>query len=120
MGMDGNSADDCIFCKISAGDIPSEKLHDADDCFVIRDIAPKAPTHLLIIPKQHFTYLTGMTPEFQPVIACMFNAAREMALSEGVAESGYRLVVNQRDDSGQEVPHLHMHLLGGRKLGPMG
>lgn len=95
-------------------------LHEADDCFVIRDVAPKAPTHLLIIPKQHFTYLTGMTPEFQSVIACMFNAAREMADSEGVAESGYRLVVNQKNDSGQEVPHLHMHLLGGRKLGPMG
>ena len=113
-------ADDCIFCKIEIGEIPSDKLYQDDDCFVIRDIAPKAPTHLLIIPKQHFTYLTGMTPEFQPVVGSMYNAARQMAVSEGVAESGYRLVVNQRDDSGQEVPHLHMHLLGGRKLGPMG
>jgi histidine triad (HIT) family protein len=113
-------AEDCIFCKIFAGEIPSEKLLEAEDCFVIRDIAPKAPTHLLVIPKQHFTYLSGMRPEFQPVIACMFNAAREMANSEGVAESGYRLVINQKDDAGQEVPHFHMHLLGGRKMGPMG
>ena len=113
-------ADDCIFCKISAGEIPSESLYQDEDCFVIRDIAPRAPTHLLIIPKQHFTYLTGMTPEFQLVVGSMFNAAREVADLEGVAESGYRLVVNQRDDSGQDVPHLHMHLLGGRKLGPMG
>ncbi|MDA0769416.1 MAG: hypothetical protein BZY79_05900 [SAR202 cluster bacterium Casp-Chloro-G4] len=112
--------EDCIFCKINAGDIPSEKLFEDDDCFAIRDIAPKAPTHLLVIPKEHFTYLTGMTAGFQPVIGSMYNAARQLAISEGVAEPGYRLIVNQRDDSGQEVPHLHMHLLGGRKLGPMG
>jgi histidine triad (HIT) family protein len=113
-------AEGCIFCKIFSGEIPSEKLLEAEDCFVIRDIAPKAPTHLLIISKQHFTYLSGMTPEFQTLIASMFNAAREMADREAVAESGYRLVINQKDDAGQEVPHLHMHLLGGRKLGPMG
>ena len=114
------TADDCIFCKIDRGDIPSEKLYQDDDCFVIRDIAPRAPTHLLIIPRQHFSYLTGMSAEFQPIIGSMYDAAQQLAVSEGVAESGYRLIVNQRDDSGQEVPHLHMHLLGGRKLGAMG
>ncbi len=113
-------AEDCIFCKIFSGEIPSEKLLEAGDCFVIRDIAPRAPTHLLIIPNQHFTYLSGMTPEFQPLIASMFDAAREMADSEAVVKSGYRLVINQKDDAGQEVPHLHMHMLGGSKLGPMG
>ncbi|MCI0869778.1 MAG: histidine triad nucleotide-binding protein [Chloroflexi bacterium] len=116
-------ADDCIFCKINIGEIPSEKLYQDDDCFVIRDIAPKAPTHLLIIPKRHMTYLTGltgMTPEFQPVIGAMYKAASLMAVAEDVADTGYRLIVNQRGDAGQEVPHLHMHLLAGRRLGPMG
>lgn len=111
---------DCIFCKINGGDIPSEVLYRDDNCFVIRDIAPKAPTHLLIVPTAHFTYLTGLTPEFLPTIGSMYLAAKAMAAEEGLTESGYRLVVNQGADSGQEVPHLHMHLLGGRPLLAMG
>ena len=110
---------DCIFCKINRGEIPSDTLYRDDDCFVIRDIAPKAPVHLLIIPTAHFTYLSGLSPNFQPVIGRMFATANEMAAREGVADSGYRLVVNQGPHSGQEVPHLHLHLLGGKPLGGM-
>ena len=113
-------SEECVFCKINRGDIPSEVIFRNDNCFVIRDIAPRAPVHLLIIPNIHFTYLTGMTPEFAPTAADMLDAARRVAEQEGVAEAGYRLVVNQGDNAGQDVPHLHMHLLGGKRLGGMG
>ncbi|MCI0439877.1 MAG: HIT domain-containing protein [Chloroflexi bacterium] len=113
-------AEDCVFCKIRDGQIRSDILFRDEHCFVIRDIAPKAPTHLLIIPNQHFTYLTGLTPGFLPAIGGMFMAAQEMAKREGVADTGYRLIINQGEYSGQVVPHLHLHLLGGRRLGGMG
>ena len=113
-------ADGCIFCKIRDGEIPSDMLYRDDDCFVIRDINPAAPTHLLIIPTRHFTYLSGLTAEFLPVIGRMFAVTKQMAECEGIAESGYRLIINQGNDSGQEVPHLHLHLIGGRRLGAMG
>ena len=112
-------AQDCIFCRIGRGEIDSEILYRDDVCFVIRDIAPEVPVHLLVIPNQHFTYLTDLTPADYPMIGGMFAAAREMAGREGVAESGYRLVINQGDDSGQQVPHLHLHVLGGKRLGEM-
>ena len=111
---------DCIFCKIGSGEVEADILYRDDNCFVIRDIAPKAPTHLLIIPSEHFTYLREMTQDFSTVLGSMFIAAKGMAESEGVDETGYRLVINQGADSGQDVPHLHMHLLGGRRLGRMG
>ena len=110
----------CVFCKIRDGEIPSEILHRDGRCFVIRDIAPKAPTHLLVIPVEHFTYLSGLRPEFHETIGAMFGAAKGAAQAEGIAESGYRLVINQLDDAGQEVPHLHLHVLGGLRLGAMG
>ena len=112
-------SDECIFCKINRGEIPSDILYRDDDCFVIRDVAPRAPVHLLVIPTVHLTYLSGLSEEFQPVLSRMFSAAKDMAEREGVVDSGYRLVINQGPDSGQEVPHLHLHLLGGRHLGGM-
>lgn len=112
--------EECIFCQIGGGEIPADLLYRDERCFVIRDIAPKAPVHLLIIPSDHFTYLTSVTEAFAPVLGGMFVAAREMAQREGVTDDGYRLVINQGRDSGQQVPHLHMHLLGGRPLGEMG
>ena len=112
-------SEDCVFCKINRGEIPSEVIFRNDHCFVIRDLAPRAPVHLLIIPSDHFTYLTGMTPEFTPTASDMLDAARQVAEQEGVADSGYRLVINQGNNAGQEVPHLHMHLLGGKRLGGM-
>ena len=113
-------AEDCIFCNIRDGETPSEILYRDDKCFVIRDIAPKAPTHLLIIPNEHFTYLSNLTPDFYPVLGGMFAVAREMAQREDVADGGYRLVINQGENAGQQVPHLHLHLLGGKPLGGMG
>ncbi len=112
--------ENCVFCRIIAGDIPADILHRDADCFAIADIAPKAPTHLLIIPTQHFTYLSGLTPEFLPVLGSMHSAAKRLAEERALTESGYRLVINQGEHSGQEVAHLHMHLLGGRQLGAMG
>ena len=112
-------AEDCLFCKIRDGEIPSNILHRDEHCFVIRDIAPSAPVHLLVIPVQHFTYLTGITPEFQRTIGAMFAVAKDMADAEDLIESGYRLVINQGENSGQQVPHLHLHVLGGRPMGPL-
>jgi histidine triad (HIT) family protein len=113
-------AEDCIFCKIGAGEIESDILFRDDSCFVIRDIAPSAPVHLLIIPNEHFTYLTNLSPAFYTVLGGMFSAARDMAQREGVIDAGYRLIINQGDDGGQVIPHLHLHLLAGRSLRSMG
>ena len=118
--MELKMAQDCIFCQIGRGEVKSDILHRDDNCFVIRDIAPKAPVHLLIVPSRHFTYLTGLSSEHYRMIGGMFDAAREMARREGVDGSGYRLIVNQGGDAGQVVAHLHMHLLAGRPLGEMG
>ena len=107
---------DCIFCKIRDGEIPSEKLYSDDDCFVIRDINPLAPTHLLVIPNEHFAELSELGAEPFPAFASMFSAARAMAELEGVADDGYRLIINQGSDGGQEVMHLHMHILGGKRM----
>ena len=112
-------AQDCIFCKISNGEIDSEILYRDDHCFVIRDIAPKAPVHLLVIPNEHFTYLTNLSPEFYPTIGSMFAAAEEMAKREDIHSSGYRLVVNQRAEAGQQVPHRPSHILECKRLAAM-
>ncbi|MSP79419.1 MAG: histidine triad nucleotide-binding protein [Dehalococcoidia bacterium] len=113
-------AQDCIFCKIGAGAIPSTMLYKDETCFVIRDIHPKAPTHLLVIPRRHFTALTGAQATDDGMLGHLLAVASKVAKQEGVADSGYRLVVNQGENSGQEVPHLHVHLLAGRKLAVMG
>ena len=111
---------DCIFCRIGAGAVSSEILYSDDVCFVIRDIVPRAPIHLLIVPRRHFTHLAGLTAEDYPMLGGMFSAAREMAERQGVAGSGYRLIINQGSDAGQQVDHLHLHLLAGMPLGGMG
>ena len=110
----------CLFCKIGSGDIESEVLYKDDLCFVIRDIAPRTPTHLLVIPIKHFTYLTELTVYDHTMLGGMFEAARELANREGLGDSGYRLVINQGSDAGQQVAHLHLHVLGGKRLGAMG
>ena len=110
----------CVFCKIRDGEIPSDILHRDEHCFVIRDINPMAPVHLLVIPVEHFTLLSEVESDLNVTAGAMFDAARKMAVAEGVAESGYRLVINQGRDGGQEVLHLHMHVMGGRRLGRMG
>ncbi|MBF8268063.1 MAG: Zinc-binding protein [Dehalococcoidia bacterium] len=113
-------AEECVFCKIGSGEIPSEFLYRDDLAYVIRDIRPRAPTHLLVIPSEHVTYLASFTNEREALVGHLLLVAREMAQREHLVERGYRLVVNQGPDSGQEVPHLHLHLLGGRQLGAMG
>jgi len=107
---------DCIFCQIVAGKIPSEILYQDEKVIAFRDINPQAPIHLVIIPKRHIPSLTHLSEEDSPLIGHMVNAANELAKKEGIAESGYRLVINCGKQGGQLVPHLHMHLLGGRRL----
>lgn len=111
---------DCIFCKIRDGDIPGDVLYRDDSCFVIRDIAPKAPVHLLVIPTEHFTFLSNLDSGFHATLGAMFETAHVVARREGVVESGYRLIINQGADAGQMIDHLHLHVLGGRALGGMG
>ena len=111
---------ECIFCDISQGKTGSEVLYSDDRCFVVRDIYPMAPTHILVLPHEHMTSLADLDAGHQALVGHLFAVAREMAEREGVTARGFRLVVNQGDDSGQEIPHPHMHLLGGKKLGAMG
>jgi len=110
---------DCIFCLISKGEVNSKKLFSNDFCFVIEDIAPKAPLHLLIIPHKHILRLSDFE-DVAIILGSMFDAAVNYAKNIGIADDGYRLVINQGENSGQEVPHLHLHLLSGRKLLGMG
>jgi histidine triad (HIT) family protein len=107
---------DCIFCQIAAGKIPGDILYQDDEIIAFRDINPQAPVHLLIIPRKHITSLAQLEETDSPLFGKMVNAANRLARSEGVSESGYRLAVNCGDDGGQIVPHLHLHLIGGRKL----
>ena len=111
--------DDCIFCQI--GQTQADKhLYSDERCFVIRDIAPSAPTHLLVIPHQHVTSLPAGEPAQEAMLGHLFTIAEQMARQERVQESGYRLVVNQGRDAGQGVDHLHLHVLGGKQLPALG
>lgn len=110
---------DCIFCKIAAGEIPVELTYQDDEIMAFSDISPKAPVHVLIITRAHIPTLNDPGPEHEGVLGRMMLRAAQIAKDRGVAEGGYRVLVNCNADSGQEVFHLHMHLIGGRKLGPM-
>ncbi len=107
---------DCVFCKIVTGEIPADILYQDDEIIAFRDINPLAPTHLLIIPRKHIPSLARLSEADSPLVGNMVNAANQLAKREGVAEGGYRLVLNCGKQGGQLVPHLHMHLLGGRQL----
>jgi len=107
---------ECIFCQIVAGKVPSEVLYQDEKVIAFRDINPQAPVHLIIIPKNHIPSLIHLSEAQLPIIGRMVNAANELAKKEGISESGYRLVINCGKEGGQLVPHLHMHLLGGKKL----
>lgn len=106
----------CIFCQIIAGKIPSEILYQDEEVIAFRDINPQAPIHLLIIPERHISSLAHLSEAESSLIGHLVNTAIQLAKREGIAESGYRLVINCGEQGGQLVPHLHMHLLGGRKL----
>ncbi len=106
---------DCLFCKIIAGEIPSNKVYEDDTIFAFRDIAPQAPTHILVVPKIHIPDTNGITPENSQVVAHIFRVIPEIARAEGLT-NGYRVVTNCGADAGQTVPHLHFHILGGKEL----
>lgn len=107
---------DCLFCKIAAGDIPSAKVYEDEEILAFRDIAPKAPTHILIIPKKHMASLAEAGEEDAALLGRMQLLAKKLAEQEGIAVSGFRIVSNSGPDSGQEVAHLHYHLMGGCDL----
>lgn len=113
-------SEDCIFCRIRDGEIPSEFLHKDDKAFAIRDISPRAPVHILIIPTEHIPSVGEITDAQLPVMGTLTDIANRLASSEGISESGYRLAINNGPDAHMSVPHLHMHLIGGRSLGPEG
>ena len=108
---------DCIFCKIAAGDIPATSLYDDGDVLAFPDINPEAPIHLLIIPRKHIPTLNDLTEADAALIGRMHLSAKQLAAELGVADSGYRTVINCNRAAGQLVFHVHMHLLGGRELG---
>ncbi len=110
---------DCIFCKIAKGEIPADVVFEDDNVLAFRDIHPQAPVHVLLIPKKHLVPAKGLAAEDARVVADIFQAARAVAEGEGVFESGYRLIANMGPDAGQEIEHLHFHLLGGKKLGAL-
>ena len=107
---------DCLFCKMVNGDITPDIIYQNDTVMAFRDINPRAPTHILIIPRHHISSLNDLDTAQATVLGDMYLAAQHIASDAGVAASGYRTVINCGDDGGQTVYHLHMHLLGGRAL----
>ncbi|MBC8506578.1 MAG: histidine triad nucleotide-binding protein [Anaerolineales bacterium] len=112
---------DCLFCKIIAGEIPSEKVYQDDLVTAFRDINPVAPTHILIIPNKHIATINDLTLEDENLVGHLFTTGKTLAKEDGIDESGYRLIINVNRDGGQEIYHLHLHLIGGQKMRhPMG
>ena len=107
---------DCLFCKIISGTIPAKKVYEDEHVIAIEDIAPKAPLHLLLIPKKHFVNCLDMTPADEVLVGRIFTTAAQLAREKGYAESGFRIVQNNNADAGQSVFHMHFHLLAGRDL----
>ena len=106
----------CIFCKIINKEIPADIVYQDDEIIAFKDIAPVAPVHLLIIPKKHILSVNNLELEDKELIGRLFLTARKIAKEQGVSETGYRLVINIGKDAGQTIDHLHLHLLGGKKL----
>ena len=107
---------DCLFCRIVAGEIPADVVLSTPDLMAFQDINPQAPTHILIIPKAHVASVSDLDPAQAELMGKLFLAARELAKREGIAQEGYRRVVNAGAAAGQTVFHIHMHLLGGRGM----
>jgi histidine triad (HIT) family protein len=111
--------DTCLFCGIVAGDIPATVVHESESTLAFRDIHPKAPEHIVVIPKAHYADVAALA-ETDPVLAGdLLAAAAEVAAGAGLADGGYRVILNTGPNSGQEVAHVHAHVLGGAPLGPM-
>ena len=107
---------DCIFCQIASGEIPGDIVYQDEEIIAFRDIKPRAPVHLIIIPRKHIPSLTHLSEADAALVGRMMAIANQLAKSEGVAQKGYRLAINCGKEGGQLVPHLHVHLLGGRRL----
>jgi histidine triad (HIT) family protein len=107
---------DCIFCQIVAGERKGKVVYQDDEIVAFRDINPQAPVHVLLVPRKHIVSVNDLTEEDSRLIGRMFLVAREVAASEGINERGYRLVINTNREAGQSVYHLHLHLLGGRRM----
>ena len=107
---------DCLFCKISEGSIPSEKVYESDTLFAINDINPQAPTHILIIPRIHQDTLLDVEEKDHALMGSVISVANQLAKEKGIDKSGFRLVVNCRAGAGQSVFHIHFHLVGGRAM----
>ena len=115
-----NGASDCIFCKIIAGEIPCTKVYESDTVLAFEDINPIAPVHVLVVPKRHVVQADECDVADREMLGDMMLAAGEVARIKGITETGYRLVANNGREGGQEVLHLHMHVLGGRRMRRMG
>lgn len=109
----------CLFCKIVAGDIPSDKVLETDEVLVFRDISPQAPVHLLAVPKRHIPSMAHVGPEDSALIGTLIQAANDAANASGLQERGYRIASNVGEEAGQTVFHLHLHIMGGAPLGPL-
>ncbi|MCG8370506.1 MAG: histidine triad nucleotide-binding protein [Proteobacteria bacterium] len=107
---------DCLFCKIVAGRIPAEIVYDSDTALAFRDIDPQAPTHVLVIPRKHVSTINDLDGEDEALVGSLFTAAKEIAAAEGIADDGYRTVMNCNEGAGQSVFHIHLHVLGGRPM----
>jgi len=107
---------DCIFCRIVKGDIPSDIVYRDDEVVAFRDINPQAPVHILIVPVEHIAEVNALEEGHAALIGKMVLVAKQIAAQENIADSGYRLVLNQGRDAGQSVDHVHLHLLGGRAM----
>jgi len=112
--------DDCLFCRMASGAVPVDKLYDEESLFAIADINPRAPVHALVIPREHIASVQELTSEHGTLLTAMYEAANAVAREQGLAERGFRCTVNVGSDGGQTVYHLHMHVLGGHRLGPEG
>ena len=108
---------DCLFCKVINKEIPSSIVYEDDEILAFRDIHPVTPVHILVIPKKHITSLAHLEKEDEAVIGRIYTVINEIAKKEGILEKGFRVIVNCGEDGGQEVKHLHFHLLGGKMLG---
>jgi histidine triad (HIT) family protein len=109
--------DTCLFCRIVNRELPSQEVLATDRTYAFRDLNPAAPTHVLVVPRDHIENADTVRPEHAEIVVELLTAAQRIARDEGIAQSGYRLVFNVGEDTGNSVPHLHMHVLGGRQMG---
>lgn len=108
---------DCLFCKILAGEIPADLVYESDTAVAFRDINPQAPTHVLVIPRKHISTINDIGEDDREIVGSLYIAAKAIAAEAGIADEGYRAVMNCNEGAGQSVFHIHLHVLGGRSLG---